>query len=74
MRVVFGLVLAGLMAGTIVSARAAQWCGFLDEAHQRVRCGYSSLQQCRQVLSDKTKERKQDAGKGIICLPDPANG
>jgi hypothetical protein len=73
MRVVFGLVLAGLMAGTLVPARAEQWCGFIPEARERVRCGYSSLQQCRQALTDRTKERK-DAAKGIVCLPDPANG
>ena len=73
MRVVFGLVLAGLLTGTSVPARAEQWCGFIDEAHQRVRCGYSSLQQCRQVLADKTKHKK-DSGRGIVCLPDPANG
>ncbi len=73
MRIAFGVVLAGLMAGTVVPACAEQWCGFIPEARERVRCGYSSLQQCRQALSDRTKEKKDSAG-GIVCLPDPANG
>lgn len=73
MRVLFGLLLAGFTAGVFVPARAEQWCGFIDEAHQRVRCGYSSLQQCRQVLADKTRGKKT-SGKGIVCLPDPTNG
>jgi len=73
MRVVFGLVLAGLMAGGVGATRAEQWCGFIHEAKERVRCGYSSLQQCQQALADKTRDKK-NAGKGIVCLPDPANG
>jgi len=73
MRVVFGLVLAGLMAGATVPARAEQWCGFIHEANERVRCGYSSLQQCKQALADKIRDKK-NSGKGIVCLPDPANG
>jgi len=72
MRVVFGMALAGLMAGTVAPARAEQWCGcFIPEARERVRCGYSSLQQCRQTLADKTGDKKSST-KGIICLPDPA--
>jgi hypothetical protein len=37
------------------------------------RCGYSSLKQCKQVLADKARDKK-NASKSIVCLPDPANG
>jgi hypothetical protein len=74
MRVVFGLVLASLVAGGLGPARAEQWCGFIHEANERVRCGYSSLQQCQQALADTVRDKKKDTGKGIVCLPDPANG
>jgi len=73
MRVLLGLGLAGLVAGAFAPAHAEQWCGFRDKAHERVRCGYSSLQQCRQVLADKNRGKK-DSGTIVICLPDPARG
>jgi hypothetical protein len=67
-----GLALAGLLAQP---AAAADWCGFHQKAHARVQCGYSSLQQCKQALTDKTdKTDKKDADKSVTCLPDPASG
>jgi len=64
-----GLALTGLLAAP---AAAQDWCGFHQKAHSRVHCGYSSLQQCKQALSDKTD--KKDADKTVTCLPDPASG
>jgi hypothetical protein len=61
------------MAGACGSARAEQWRGFIPEARERVRCGHSSLQRCRRAFTDRTKDRK-NAAKGVVCLPDPANG
>jgi hypothetical protein len=63
-----GLALAGLLA---TPAAAADWCGFQQKAHSRVQCGFSSLQQCKQALSDK---KDKDGDKSVTCLPDPASG
>jgi hypothetical protein len=64
-----GLALAGLLAAP---AAAQDWCGFQQKAHARVQCGYSSLQQCKQALTDKAE--KKSADKTVTCLPDPASG
>jgi hypothetical protein len=66
-----GLALAGVLAllGTAASAQA--WCGFHQKEHSRVQCGFSSLQQCKQALSDK---KEKDGDKSVTCLPDPASG
>jgi hypothetical protein len=66
-----GLVLAGALALSAPTASAQDWCGFHQKAHSRVQCGFSSLQQCRQALSDK---KRKDGDKGVTCLPDPAFG
>jgi hypothetical protein len=63
-----GLALAGLLA---TPTAAADWCGFQQKAHSRVQCGFSSLQQCKQALSDK---KDKDGDKSVTCLPDPASG
>ena len=55
-------------------ASAQDWCGFLDKAHAQVQCGYSSLQQCQQALSDKKDSDKKEPDKTVVCLPDPASG
>jgi hypothetical protein len=64
MRVLLGLVLAVsfIFMMSIPSARAQEWCGFLDREHSQVRCGYSSLAQCKQALADKS----------AVCIPDPS--
>ena len=62
MRVIFGLLIAGLFAASISSAYAGEWCGFLDKDGSRVRCGFSSLGECKQTIGDK---------KGAYCMPDP---
>jgi len=61
MRVLLGLVFTASLMISIPSARAQEWCGFLDRGHSRVRCGYSSLDHCRQAIGDKN----------AICIPDP---
>ena len=61
MRVWLGFVIIAAFLVSIPSARAEEWCGFLDKEHSQVRCGYSSLAECRQAIGDK------DA----ICIPDP---
>jgi len=62
MRVKFGLLIAGLFAASISSAYAGEWCGFLDKEGSRIRCGFSSLDECKQTIGDK---------KGAYCMPDP---
>jgi Protein of unknown function (DUF3551) len=66
-----GLAIAGMLAFSPMSARAADWCGFQQKANSRVQCGFSSLQQCKQALSDK---KDKDGDKSVTCLPDPASG
>ena len=61
MRVLLGLAMAASVFASISSARAQEWCGFLDKEHSQVRCGYSSLDECKQSLGDKN----------AICIPDP---
>ena len=70
MRILIGLA-AGLSLAAALSAPAAaqDWCGFHQKAHSIVRCGYSSLQECKQALSGK-----KDGDKAVICLPDPSFG
>jgi hypothetical protein len=54
--------LTAFLALSITAARADEWCGFIDKAHAPVHCGYSSLTECKQSLSDK---------KDAYCMPDP---
>jgi len=69
MRILIGLA-AGLgMLALSAPAHAQDWCGFHQKAHSRVRCGYSSLQQCKQALANK-----KDGDKTVVCLPDPTSG
>jgi hypothetical protein len=52
------------MIGTLVSAapaRADEWCGFKDKEGAQVHCGYSSLQECKELT----------AAKDSVCMPDP---
>lgn len=62
MRILLGLIAAATFAVLTSHAHADDWCGFLDQEHARVRCGYSSLDECEQSLGDK---------KGAFCMPDP---
>lgn len=62
MRVISGLLIAGLFAASMSSAYAGEWCGFLDKEGSRIRCGFSSLEECKQVVGDK---------KDGYCMPDP---
>jgi Protein of unknown function (DUF3551) len=64
-----GLALAGVLALWATTASAQDWCGFHQKAGSPVKCGFSSLQQCKQALSDK-----KTGDKGVTCLPDPAFG
>lgn len=68
-----GLVIAAALALTATGADATDWCGFHQNAGSRVRCGYSSLEQCKRALASKTGDKKA-ADKGMTCLPDPASG
>jgi hypothetical protein len=64
-----GLAIAGAVALSGATANAQDWCGFHQKVGSRVKCGFSSLQQCKQALSDK-----KNGDKGVTCLPDPAFG
>lgn len=63
MRVLFALAIAASFAASIPSARAEEWCGFVDKEGAQVRCGFSSLAQCKQALDDK---------KDDVCMPSPS--
>ena len=63
MRVLLGLVAAGLLAGSLASANAQEWCGFLDKAHARVRCGFTSVKDCKEALGHK---------KDAVCMLSPS--
>ncbi|HEY5278180.1 MAG TPA: hypothetical protein VIJ67_00365 [Pseudolabrys sp.] len=52
---------AGTTAAPTVSAGGPEWCGFHNKAGDRVRCGYSSENDCKQALGEP------DA----ICIVDP---
>ncbi len=70
MRILIGLAAGlGLAAALSAPAAAQDWCGFHQKEHSRVRCGYSSLQECKQALAGK-----KDADKTVVCLPDPTSG
>jgi hypothetical protein len=69
MRGLLGLVVAGLMAGSILPAQAENWCGFHQKANARVRCGFSSLAECKQALGAKDKDKAKD----VVCMPDPSS-
>ena len=56
MRGLLGLIVAGLVAGSIVPAQAEDWCGFHQKANSHVRCGFSSLAHCKQALGIKNKK------------------
>jgi hypothetical protein len=62
MRILLGLALAAGLMISIPPARAQDWCGFLDKEHSQVRCGYSSLAQCKEAIGDKN----------AICMPSPS--
>jgi hypothetical protein len=81
MRIWMGWAIVGTLAMSY-PATAQDWCGFRDREHAQVRCGYSSLQQCRQAL-DREKDAAgklpgkpgtRPGGEAAICLPDPASG
>ena len=57
------IALAALAAALSIGApaRAQEWCGFQDKTGAVIKCGYSSLAQCRQ----------QAGTKDTVCMPDP---
>jgi hypothetical protein len=72
---------AGLLAiaGTLITpapARAQDWCGFYQKADARVRCGFSSPQECQETLTEKgdRQKHKKKGEPAVTCLPDPASG
>jgi hypothetical protein len=73
MRVLIGIAAGAAIAGAVAlsagSASAQDWCGFHQKANSKVRCGYSSLQVCKQALAEK-----KSGDKTVTCLPDPASG
>jgi hypothetical protein len=56
------LLALAISTATVTAARADEWCSFIDKAHARVHCGYSSLTGCKQSLSEQ---------KGAYCMHDP---
>lgn len=48
-------------------AGAEEWCGFQEKAGAIVRCGYSSLQECKEKVEKTTKD-----SKSIVCMPSPS--
>ena len=64
-----GLAIAAVLALSGPTASAQDWCGFHQKAGSRVKCGFSSLQQCKQALANK-----KTGDKAVTCMPDPAFG
>jgi hypothetical protein len=60
---------AGALALSTGTANAQDWCGFHQTQGSRVRCGYTSVQHCKQALTDQ-----KDGDKTVTCLPDPFFG
>ena len=60
---VFGVTAAAGLAASSAPAGAEEWCGFQDKAGSRVRCGYSSIQECEQALGKE---------KDAVCIPSPS--
>jgi hypothetical protein len=65
MRILLGLAIVGLVAGATLPAQAENWCGFHQKANSQVRCGFSSLTECKQALGPKDKD--------VTCVPDPSS-
>lgn len=57
---VAGLTMMGTFAAS-APARADEWCGFKDKQGAQVHCGYSSLQECKELTG----------AKDSVCMPDP---
>lgn len=56
------LAIAALLTLTLTTAHAAgDYCGFLDREHSQVRCGFTSVEQCKQAIGDKN----------AICIANP---
>ncbi|HET7850948.1 MAG TPA: hypothetical protein VFL51_18020 [Pseudolabrys sp.] len=73
MRLIIPLAALLALCFASTSASAAEWCGFHEKAGAVVRCGYSSLQECKQLLGDA--EKKNDRSKkdrDIVCMPSPS--
>lgn len=66
MRLLLGVTAAAFIAASMTSAQADEWCGFKDKTGSRVRCGYSSLAECKQAFTGS--KDTQD----VFCLPDPS--
>jgi Protein of unknown function (DUF3551) len=62
MRLLTGLALFTALALVATSAGAEEWCGFHDKAGSHVRCGFSSLTDCKQAIG----------GKNAVCIPSPS--
>ncbi len=67
MRLIIPLAALLALSFASTSASAEEWCGFQDKAGAVVRCGYSSLEECKQKLENKTKDAKD-----IVCMPSPS--
>ena len=63
MRLLLGFLVAGSLLATLVPVHAGEWCGFVDKSGSRVRCGFSSLAECKHTLGDK---------KDAVCMPSPS--
>ena len=61
--------MAAALVLSAAPASASDWCGFHQKEHSRVRCGYSSLQVCKEKLATK-----KTGDKTVTCMPDPASG
>lgn len=55
-------VLAALAAASLAGpAQAQDWCGFKDENGAVIKCGYSTLAECRALTH----------AKDGVCMPNP---
>jgi len=65
MRILLALAAGAWLIAILPPAHADGWCGFHDKNGSRVRCGFSSLDECKKTMDT--------AGvKDAVCMPDPS--
>lgn len=65
MRLSLAFAAAGLLAASLTTAHAGEYCGFLDKEGARVRCGFSSLDECKKTMDAQ-------GTKDAVCMADPS--
>jgi len=57
------IVVLSALSATTATASAQGWCGFIDDENAPVRCGYSTITECKLAIGEKSK--------AAYCVLDP---